>query len=63
MESSLLILLTHYCLLASTKELSVKTEKMVVLPPGPQATLLSPLSAQDHVDRSGGERTMSRLEV
>ena len=57
MESSVLILLAQCCLLiASAEELTVKagkTEKMVVLPPGPQATLLSPLTNQASLDRSG----------
>ena len=57
MESSVLILLAHSCLLASAEELTVKAgkdEKMVLLAPapGPSATLLT-----THVDRSygGGE--------
>ena len=62
MESSVLILLAHCSLLASAEELTAKAgkaEKMLVLPPGAQATLLT---TQAHLDRSGyggggGEQT------
>ena len=61
METSVLILLALCSLLASAEELTVKAgkaDKMVLLPPGPPATLLT---SQAHVDRSsygGGEQTI-----